>query len=221
MFPLQKGIPKSADGFTLIELLVVIAIFAILATLTVPSLPSLLGTRGVTRAAVDAAAVLELARTEAMARRTYVYVGFENTSNALGNPELCIAAAASPDGSSAATAGLLPLTRVVRLENVRQTNYGGLPQVVRDAATNATNSEDYASGMTTSGITFTNGRQKFSSSMVIISPEGELLAEAGSPVFLEKMHLGLVGMRGTVPMTNDGGVVTFDGGSGTISIIRP
>lgn len=221
MFPTRKGIPPFAGGFTLIELLVVIAIFAILAAATVPSLSSLLGTKGVTRAAVDAASVLELARAEAMARRTYVYVGFENTSNALGNSELCIAAAASPDGSSAATTGLLPLTRVVRLENVRQTNYAGLPQVVRAAATNATNSDDYASGMTSTGISFTNGRQIFSSSMVVISPEGELLAEAGSPVFLERMHLGLIGMRGTAPMTNDGGVVTFDGGSGAISIIRP
>lgn len=210
---------QSGEGFSLIELLVVIAIFAILAVFTAPALGSLLGTKGVSRGLSDVASVLELARTEAMARRAYVYVGFENTTNAVGNTELCVAAAVSPDGSSAAATGLLPLSRVVRLENVRQTNYEGLPQVVRNAATNATNGADYATAMT--GVTFTNGRQKFSGSMIVISPEGELLPGAGAAVFLEKVCIGLVGMRGASPMTNDGGVVAFDGGSGAVTILRP
>jgi hypothetical protein len=44
------------------------AIFGFLSTLTVPSLPALLGTRGVTRAVVGAASVLELAKSAIVGR---------------------------------------------------------------------------------------------------------------------------------------------------------
>jgi len=209
----------------MIELLMVIAILAILAAFTAPSLPSLLGAKGVTRGLNDVASMLELARAEAMARRTYVYVGFENTTNAAGNAELRVAAAASPDGSSATTIGLLPITKVVRLENIRHTNYSGLPQVVQTAAraasTNAANDADYVAGMTSGGISFTSGKQLFSSKMVIVSPEGELLPSAGSKVFLDRANVGIIGMKGNTPATSDGGVVMLDGGSGTITIARP
>jgi len=233
MFPTQKDAIELADlcvvsprsllsaGFTLIELLVVIVILAILVAITAPAIPSLLGARGVARGVDDVASVLEVARTEAMARHAYVYVGFENTTNASGNAELCVAAAASPDGSFAMATGLIPITKVVRLENVRQTNYSALPQVVREAAASATNDAKYVAEMTSSGVIFTNGRQVFSKSMIIVSPEGELLSSGTSPVFLERACVGLVGMRGASPMNNNGGIVTFDGGSGAITITRP
>lgn len=211
---------QRAAAFSLIELLVVISIFALFATMAVPSIPSLLGAKGVTRGIGDVASVLELARTTAMSRRTYVYVGFENTTNAAGDAVLYVAAAASPDGSSSTTDGLLAISRVVHLENVRQTNYEGLPQVVRAAATNAMNNGSYVAGMLPGGVVFTNGRQKFSTSMVIISPEGELLPSGDSRVFLERACVGLVGMRGQTPM-KDGGVVAMDGGSGAITIMHP
>ena len=208
-------------GFSLIELLMVIAVMAVLAVLVAPALSSILGAKGVTRAANDVASVLELARTEAMARRSYVYVGFENTTNATGNAELCIAAAASPDGSSATTAGLIPVTKVIRVANVRQTDYSGLPQAVQKAATGATNNTFYVDGMTSSGIHFSIGPQTFNDSMLILSPEGELLPVADAPVFLDRAHVGLVGMKGNSPNPNDGAVLTYEGGSGAITTIRP
>jgi prepilin-type N-terminal cleavage/methylation domain-containing protein len=212
---------ERVSGFSLVELLVVIAILSILVTLTTPAIQSILGAKGIGRGLNDVASILELARTEAMARRTYVYVGFENTTDASGNAELRIAAAESPDGSGATTTGLLPVSKMVRLENLRLTNYSGLPQAVRDAATNASNNASYVSGMTVAGITFTNGQQVFDGNMLVISPEGEILPSADSPVFRERAHVGLVGMKGATPMTNDGGLVTFDGGAGAITITRP
>jgi len=211
---------RSLSAFSLIELLVVVAILGILAAVTVPAISSMLGAKGVGRGLSDVASVLEFARAEAMARRTYVYVGFENATNANGNAELRVAAAASPDGSAATTAGVLPISRVVRLENVRQTNYSGLPPVVQAAAAGASDNADYVTGMT-AGVEFTNGQQVFSGSMVVVSPEGELLPGAASRVFLERAYVGLVGMRGDVPANNDGGVVAYDGGSGAITIMRP
>lgn len=208
-------------GFSLVELLMVIAVIGVLAVLVAPALSSILGAKGVTRGASDVAAVLELARMEAMARRTYVYVGFENTTNALGNAELCIAAVASPDGSSATTADLIPVTKVVRVANIRQTDYNGLPQIVRDSAIAATNNSFYVSGMTSSGIHFSVGPQTFDDSMLIFSPEGELLPVADTPVFLDRAHVGLVGMKGNSPNPNDGTVLTCEGGSGAITTIRP
>lgn len=76
-------------GFTLVEMLAVIAIIGFSTALAVPSLPSLLGTKGISKAVNDTSGILELARTEAMARKTYVWVSFLNR-DVSGTSELLI-----------------------------------------------------------------------------------------------------------------------------------
>lgn len=206
-------------GFSLMELLVVVAIIAILAVVTVPSLPSLMGAKGVSRAVTDISSVFELARSEAVGRSAFVFLGFEEGTNSSGASELRVAAAASPDGSS--TNGLLTISRMVRLPNVRLVSYNDLPAVVRNADTNNLAASRFVNEITSSSPTFTNSQQVFQGSMLVISPEGELLVAPGNAAFLPRASVGLVQTRGTTPSTNDGAIVSFDGGSGAITIVRP
>jgi len=211
-------------AFSLIELLMVIVLLGILSTMIVPALPSILGARGVAQAINDASSILELSRAEAMAKRTYVYVGFLNTTNFLGNSELRIGAVASQDGTvSTNGTNLKPLTRLLKIQNVLMTDLSGLPQAVQDArptnwaGTNFINSA-------TNRVDFSVGPQSFNNApVVIISPKGEILPAADSSTFRASASLGLTPTRGTVAQKtkSDGGIVTYYGGSGRIETIRP
>jgi len=64
------------DGFTLMELLTVIALFGILAALTIPAFDSMGKANQAAKAVYDIAGALEQARAYALARNTYVWVGF-------------------------------------------------------------------------------------------------------------------------------------------------
>lgn len=210
-----------APAFTLLELLVVIAIIGMLAALTVPAVPSILGARGVAKAVEDTSGILELARTEAIARRTYVYVAFLNTTNVFGNSELRIGAVSSLDGSTNTdSSNLRAITKALKIDKTRMAESAGeLPANVSGLATNArflTN---------TVGMAFDVGKEKFPASAIgiIFSPTGEALSAAGSLNFIPQVDIGLVPTRGTAPQTsgNNGAVVRYSGGSGNIQIFRP
>lgn len=213
---------KRVSGFTLVELLVVIAILGIMMAVVAPSLPSMLGAKAIGKAANEVAAVLERARAEAMSRRTYVYVGFLNTTNAAGNSELRIGAAASLDGTSnTSTANLRALTRALPIENIQMTDLSGLPQSVQSKAP-----PDLTNFVSTSAtrVDFSVGKPSFKDAPVlIISPQGELLPDAASFSFLPSASIGLVPTRKTTPLKDgsDGAIVTYRGGSGRIEITRP
>jgi len=206
-------------GFSLIELLVVVAIVGVLAAVAVPALPSMLGAKGVTKAVNDTSGILELARSEAMARKTYVFVAFVNTNNVFGNSELCIGAVSSSDGSANTDPGnLRAIAKAIKIDRTLMvTNETELPANVRGLVSNArflTN---------TSGPTFQIGKVSFptSSSFLIFSPNGEALGTVNSLNFLPNVDIGLVATKGTVPQTNDGAVVRYLGGSGAVQIFRP
>ncbi len=74
-------------AFSLVELLVVLAVMAILIYLTFPAIGSILQSRTFAGGLYDVSGLLQLARSEAVSRHTYVWVGFAN--NTVSNrPEL-------------------------------------------------------------------------------------------------------------------------------------
>jgi prepilin-type N-terminal cleavage/methylation domain-containing protein len=89
-------------GFTLIELLAVMAIMILMLALVAPSVSTIVRGKALNRAAADVAGVLDFARTEAMSKNTYVFVGFANVPAPPTKPfywQLLIGVKRSVDGT--------------------------------------------------------------------------------------------------------------------------
>lgn len=215
MFPPKfKVLPtRKGAAFSLIELLVVLIIVAILAVFVVPAIPSLLGARGLGRSVDEASGLLELARTEALSRRTYVYVAMQNT-NFQGSAQVWMGAVASLDGTtSMVTNNLRALGRVLKLDSVSRSDVAPAAVAAR------------AGTFVPPSVTlppFKVGSVEFAAPTgVIFSPNGELLQTNTSITFLPKVDIGFVPMKGTTALTTDGAVVRISGSSGKIQVIRP
>jgi type II secretory pathway pseudopilin PulG len=72
----ERSVRRQGAGFTLIELLLVIAIIMLMMGLLVPAFNSLKGSRTLAQTAFEISGALEQARSYAMSRNTYVWVGF-------------------------------------------------------------------------------------------------------------------------------------------------
>jgi len=104
-----------SGGFSLIELLTVIAIIAVLAVLTMSAFTSVGRAGNLTKTGNDIAGLLEQARSLAMARNTYVWVGFHE------GPEdtLMVAGVSSRIGTMHPQAvDLLPLGPIKRFQRI-------------------------------------------------------------------------------------------------------
>ncbi|MFN2477279.1 MAG: Tfp pilus assembly protein FimT/FimU [Chthoniobacterales bacterium] len=217
----------AASAFTLLELMVAIGIMAIIMTLVVPAVKGINGSRGLTRGINDVSGILELARAEAMATRSYVYVGFANTTNSDGNSELRIGAVISIDGSSStAASNLRAVSKLSKIANVRMTDYNSLPQVVKSAAdTSLQTSADYVINFTpqTSYLQGKfNDRSLDTCPTLAIAPQGEVLNLYSPTVFFRTTSsVGLVPTHGTNPVTTDGAIVSYYGGTGQLRVTRP
>lgn len=98
--PLSARVPVRA--FTLIELLVVVSIGVMLIALSVPAL-SALNASSFSSAVNDVQTTLELAHDQAVARNTYVWVGF----NQVNATDLAVVVVASVNGENDYTASNL------------------------------------------------------------------------------------------------------------------
>lgn len=219
--PLQSG-PSSEPargGFSLVELLVVVAVIGVLAVLTAPALVGLLGPKGTTFAIDQTTGVLELARSEAMARRTYVWVMFFNT-RAFGRAQLRIGAVASLDGTANTNPGnLRPIVKVLKVNNVVASE--SLPSDVLALAKNPS----FSSAKNLNFPAFKIGDTNFpaNSPGILFSPNGEALNNPADMTFLPSVDIGLVPTKGDEPQLSgsDGAIVRYLGASGNVQVFRP
>lgn len=203
---------RKAPAFSLLELLVVMAIIGLLAAFALPGLSSLTQSRTVSDAAYQLVGAAEIARNEAVGRRTYVWLGIQPVEE-IGESSVDVGLVFSRDG----TADLSPdnlqalgrVTRMARLGLVSPS----VPPVPADDLTFAT-----------SGASFSLGGTDFDRIILAFSPTGEILA---SPTpgpddgFSPRSGIGLRTMRGGVPDNNNPVDVVFDGSTGIASIQRP
>jgi prepilin-type N-terminal cleavage/methylation domain-containing protein len=115
----------SAKGFTLLELLSVVAIMAVMTGLSLPAIRALQASGSVSKAAVDLAKTLELARVHAMANGTYVRVVFSELSEdgSRSKPAIVALVLVSANGSDAGdmadSSDWRALTRPLVLDNLK------------------------------------------------------------------------------------------------------
>lgn len=209
--------PRAA--FSMIELLVVMAILALLAGFAIPAFTSIGQARGVTEAAYQVAAAIELARSEAVSRQTYVWMGIQPQTN-FGNLDLRIGLVYSKDGTATntAAANLQPVGRAVLIQRVGLAGAAGLGVGTNFAG--ATDLAGYSAGLTN----FQIGQVGFVSGRTItFTPLGEVTT-APSPStttgFDPRLVVGLRQTRGTTLMTNNDIAVEIDGSVGIATIYR-
>ena len=198
-------------AFSLIELLVVMAVISLLAFAAVPAFNSIGRARGVSDAADQVAAAIELARSEAMARRTHAWVGLIARTDA-GSDGVQIGVVCSADGTSSGnSANLRPLGRASLIKSVALVDSGA-----------AGNPSEIASQ--TDGLNFTIGASSFNAGKSItFTPDGEATTKAApsaSDGFDPLLAVGLAPLKGNSPDTNNRATVVIDGSTGIPRIIR-
>lgn len=209
--------PWRPRGFTLIELLLVIAIIALLASLAIPAFSSIGQARGVTEAAYQISSAIELARSEAISRETFVWVGLQPQTNS-GNLDLRVGMVYSKDGTTNSTpANLQPIGKSLLLQRV------GLAKAA-DLAVGTTISDVTELSSFSEGMGFQIGSVAFSDNRTItFTPMGEVTTNAApepSTGFDPRIALGLRQTRGTAIMTNNDIAIVIDGSVGLPTIYR-
>ncbi len=204
-------------GFSLVELLVVVALIAILAYLAVPALSSIASARGTVDSAYKIAEAIEFARSEAVARRTFVWLGLQDSTNS-GNRNLNLGGVFSKDGTTnTSSANLQPLFRPMFMERV------GLVESADTGANSARYSGASVLATNQSGVAFYNGSQTFNGKTITFTPTGEAMLTGlptSSTVFEGKILIGLRLFRGTAEASNNDVAVVVDGASGIPAIYQ-
>ena len=230
---------KDRSAFTMVELLVVIGIMMILFAASVPAVQNLGVSRGIGTATSQISSALELAKSTAVSRNTYVWVGFATVTNTSGNLETCVGIMMSKDGtSSSTTTNLTAVSKLTTIENVALAGPTEIPTALKDklpsdpTSPDFSDSSSYPGSFTTSVGTFDFKKANVTSSKVtfannatlLISPQGEIIASATSQSFVPQVMIGLTQSRKATSLgaddAKDGAVLVFYGGTGSIRVYR-
>jgi len=214
--PRDPSYSKEMKAFTLVELLVVMGVISLLAAAVVTGFNEIGRARGVTEAAYQIASAVELCRSEAVSRQTYVWLGFQPQTNA-GSADLRLGMVYSMDGSSTNTnsTNLMPLGKALLIQSV------ALAPVNTSIATNFSGVDLSTVG---AGMSFIIGTNKFTGPSITFMPLGEVTTNP-SPIntdgFDPILGFGLQPTRGTTLLTNNLTELLIDGSVGIPTIIRP
>ncbi len=182
----------------------VVAIIGILAAFTMPAFNSIGQAKGTTEAAFQVASAVELARSEAVSRNAYVWLGVSQVTNA-GNLDLRLALAYStepgPNTSALRMIGKPVIVRSVKLVSSIGLNVG------------APSSDGELAG-NNQGISFQSGQTAIAGQTITFTPLGEAMLKGvpdADDGFVENIGIGLRQARGTTEVTNNPVVIAIDG----------
>lgn len=209
-------------AFTLVELLAVLTIISIVSVLAVQGMNGLMLSRGMNAAVDESAALLELARNEAITRQSYVWVAIKEVA-VEGSLEAQMAAFYSADGTTnGATANIVPLVKTLRIRGVGLVPFSDLRLQTR----NLWSSSRVPSELLTNsaGMVFLVPPQSSFRNTVTFTPRGEmmLLGQPGAnDGFDPAVAFGFVPARGMIKLTNtDDAAIVLDGSTGAVRKFR-
>ena len=205
------------SGFSLIELLVVINIAAYLLWLTVPMVFSITSASRVSEAANGISSAVERARSEAVTRRTYVWLALqeENNDQLRG---IRVGMVASGDGTTNTnSANLIPLAASQLLKGVGFDN--AAVSILGIPGTNPVLVSDCSSG-----LNFSVGKRSFvQGRSMTFMPQGEVSTNAApslSDGFDPLLVIPIREAHGTNLFTGNDAAVVVDGSVGNPIIYR-
>jgi prepilin-type N-terminal cleavage/methylation domain-containing protein len=205
-------------AFTLVELLVVMGVISLLAAAAVTGFNAISKARGVTEASYQIASAVELARSEAVSRHTYVWLGFQPTNNS-GSLDLLLGMVYSKDGTAnTSTANLMPLTKALTIQSV------ALASVNTQIASGFSGVDLSNLGPSTPPFTFSIGNKSFNGPIITFMPLGEVTTNntpADTNGFDSSLGVELRPTRGTQVLNNNVTELLIDGSVGIPTIIRP
>ncbi len=143
------------------------AIIGLLAVFAVPAVTSIGQARGVSEAASQVASAVELARSEAIVRQTYVWFGLQPQTNS-GSLDLRLGMVYSKDGSTNTNAA--NLQPIGRSRLIQRAGLVDLSSV--NVGTNLTSATDLSTF--NSGLTFEIGAFRFENGRADPSPLGRM-----------------------------------------------
>jgi hypothetical protein len=183
-----------------------------------------------------------LAKSTAVSRNTYVWVGLATVTNTEGNLETCVGIMMSKDGSStSSTTNLTAVSKLTAIENVALAGPTEIPKVLKDKLPSDPTSPDFSDassypGSFTSVGTFDFKKANVSGAKVtfpnnatlLISPQGEIIASGDNTKlefqsFVPQVMIGLTQSRKATSLgaaAKDGAVLVFYGGTGSIRVYR-
>ena len=139
---------KCAAAFSLAEVLVVMAIMALLLAVSIPAFNQLTQSQHLSQSITSIANLLDYARTEAMAKNTYTWVGLHNSppgeaGNLSGGDQVILTVMESLDGTSAAATGSIqPVTPLLRAPNLAVTKLSSINSAVQSLLPSSTTKAD-------------------------------------------------------------------------------
>jgi type II secretory pathway pseudopilin PulG len=228
------------DAFSLVELLVVMFIVALLTLLVVPAFTNIKGAVDVTGGGYTIKGILEQARSYAMAKNTYTWVGFAGSVGTTVTGQVLIATVASNDGTAKVCQGGDGTDTTNQTSMVVGTGPGAVTQLgklarldnshIGDTGVPTNNGTDFenrpsvpsvyrvsASGDTTHPFTVQNTTFN---RWIQFNPRGEAVVKGGATQVAQYAEVGLLPARGTTLVPPNIVAIQISGYEGNIRIYR-
>lgn len=206
-------------AFTLIELLVVINIVIYFFWIMAPSFSSIAQGVTTTEAAFTISSVIERARSEAVGRKSYVWLGIQEEVNE-GNLALRLGIVCSKDGSANTnSSNLFPIGKAVLIPRMGLVNSSTVALSTGAPTNGAIDLTDVSSG-----IAFQTGQTKFTDGRTItFMPLGEVTTNpvpTASSGFDPLLVVSIEQARGTNLISGNNVSVAIEGSVGIPTIYR-
>ena len=184
---------RAEGGFSLIEMICVLAVVSVMASLVMPAITGMVTGDRLSNNAYTLSDVIQQARAAAMARHTYVWVGFSSYTSADGVPTVMVASLTGNSGQASDLTGnnYVLSEKPVILRNVAITgagNYNTLPGYDSSVTTTDVASQGYSFNATVAGRTNANFGD-----VIAFNPNGEanLAQSSGALQLVQCLGMGL------------------------------